>query len=274
MGVVYRATHRLLQQPRALKVPQPRSASDETFLKLFYREARLAASLKHPGIVRVFDVGEADGQHYLAMALLDGRPLHRLLRTDGSMPARRAATIVRQLADALDYAHARKILHRDVKPSNVFVDVNDQVTLLDFGIARAMDGTSSSGGITLGTAAYMAPELFEGQAATPASDGYALAILAFELLCGKTPFGDMTPHAMGYAHTAPDDPATSYAGPHQAASAYFSAGDAGADLPTGPPRGTRRAVRHQAPSVATRADLLDKRRIGVGSVSGRGGWRG
>jgi serine/threonine-protein kinase len=114
MGFVYRATHRLLQQPRALKVLQPHIASDETFLKLFYREARLAASLEHPGIVRVFDVGEADGEHYLAMALLDGRPLHRLLRADGSVPARRAAAIIRQLADALDYAHARKILHRDV----------------------------------------------------------------------------------------------------------------------------------------------------------------
>jgi serine/threonine protein kinase len=90
MGFVYRAEHRLLEQPRALKILQPHLAADETFLRLFYREARLAASLEHPGIVRVFDVGEADGQHYLAMALLESRALHHLLRATTSCvpPAR------------------------------------------------------------------------------------------------------------------------------------------------------------------------------------------
>jgi serine/threonine-protein kinase len=199
MGVVYRARHRLLDQPRAVKVLQPHLAADETFLRLFYREARLAASLEHPGIVRVFDVGEADGEHYLAMSLLDGQPLHKLLRANGPLPPARAATILRQLADALQYAHDRKVLHRDIKPANVFVDAADRVTLLDFGIARAIDGSNSST-VGMGTVAYMAPELFDGTPADELSEGYALAILAFELLCGKTPFGDITPQAMGYAH--------------------------------------------------------------------------
>src|SRR4051794_16104515 len=104
MGLVYRARHRLLQQARAVKVLQPQLSADQAFLRLFYREARLAASLEHPGIVRVFDVGESDGQHYLAMALLDGRPLHHLLRAEGSMSASRAAGVIRQLSDALQYA--------------------------------------------------------------------------------------------------------------------------------------------------------------------------
>ncbi|MFN8637038.1 MAG: protein kinase [Chloroflexota bacterium] len=200
MGFVYRAEHRLLRQPRAVKILQPHLAADETFLRMFYREARLAASLDHPNIVPVYDVGQADGQHYLAMALLDGRPLNQLLRASGPLPPDRAARVVRQLADALQYAHDRNILHRDVKPANVFVDADDHVTLLDFGIARAMDGTWSVSGLTMGTVAYMAPELFDGRPADVFSDGYALAILAFELLVGKTPFGDLTPPAMGYAH--------------------------------------------------------------------------
>ncbi len=120
-GIVYRAHHRSLRRACAVKVLSPHLAGGEGFVSRFLREARTAAGLRHPNIVHIYDVGEEDGLYYIAMELLEGVALQRLLRAEGRLPLERAVSLLRQIADALDYAHTQGVVHRDVKPDNVIV---------------------------------------------------------------------------------------------------------------------------------------------------------
>ncbi|MFN8633022.1 MAG: protein kinase [Chloroflexota bacterium] len=200
MGVVYRATHRRLRQPRAVKVLPANLAANRTFVERFEREARLAAELEHPNIVRVHDVGDHDGTHYLAMELLAGRSLGQLIREEAPVPLGRAVALLRQLAAALDFAHGRGVAHRDVKPGNVFVAADDHLTLVDFGIARAAEEARLTGtGAIVGTAEYLAPEVVLGAEHGPGSDLYALGIVAYELITGRVPFTGPSSHPIMYA---------------------------------------------------------------------------
>ena len=205
MGTVYRAVHRRLRQQRAVKVLPGNLAADPTFVQRFEREARVAAELRHPNIVVVHDVDDENGIYYIAMELLQGRSLRDLIREESPVPIDRALNLLEQLAQALDYAHARSVVHRDIKPGNVFVGNGDHVTLVDFGIARAADGTALTGSGIMGTPEYMAPEMLRGEGTGQTSDLYALGIVAYELLTGRLPFTGTNTPAIMYAqvHTPP-----------------------------------------------------------------------
>lgn len=199
MGAVYRALHMGLGQERAIKVLVPMFADDPTYVSLFEREARLAASLRHPHIVHIYDVANEDGHRYIAMELLVGRPLDSLLGRD-HLPLSRAMNLLRQLAAALDYAHSLGVVHRDIKPANAMVAPNDHLTLVDFGIARAARQSGLTQTMVTGTPYYMAPEVWEGQGGTRAADIYALAVVAFQVLTGQVPFPGPSPASVMRGH--------------------------------------------------------------------------
>jgi serine/threonine protein kinase len=188
MSSVYRALQTTLDRPVALKLLPPEFAGDPTFVARFLQEARAAAALQHPHIIPIYDSGQYDGRYYIAMRYVDGVPLARAIPENGlSVP--RALRIIEQIASALDYAHARGVVHRDVSAGNVMLEAGDRVTLMDFGIAQARQGSRlTRAGVAVGTLEYLSPEQARGEAATAQSDIYSLGVLAFELLSGKLPF--------------------------------------------------------------------------------------
>src|SRR5687767_9525666 len=186
MGVVYRARHRDLQAFRAIKLLPPHLAADESFVGRFKREAITAAGLRHPNIVLIYDVGQQDDYHYIVMDHVEGRPLREVIHDDKPIPIGRAIRLLRPLAEALDFAHQNGFIHRDVKPTNVIVGKDDHVTLLDFGIARAIESAQqfTREGLIVGTPEYMAPEVVTGGTPGASADLYALGVVAFEVLTG------------------------------------------------------------------------------------------
>jgi serine/threonine protein kinase len=209
MGVVYVGVHRGLRQRRAVKVLPPQLALDDFFLTRFQHEARIASELRHPNIVTIYDVGEDQGYHYIAMELVDGLPLDKLIARESPLSFERAIHILASLADALDYAHARGVVHRDLKAANIFVGPSGHVTLLDFGVARVIEGTRlTHTGMLIGTPEYIAPEALAGGESTPSADLYALGVLAYEALTGRVPFQHKEPMRTLYcqAHEPPPPP--------------------------------------------------------------------
>ncbi len=205
-ATVFRARDTTLQRPVALKVISSSLAADPEFAWRFEQEALLSAKLDHPHIVTVHDVGTlADGRGFIAMRLLEGPSLDRLMAERGSLPPSEVADLITQLAGALDYTHAAGLIHRDVKPSNVKVDAGGWATLTDFGIARALDSARVTlPGLTIGTPRYMSPEQVRGENASPATDTYSLAVMAFEMLAGRAPFeGDGTALMYKIVHEPP-----------------------------------------------------------------------
>jgi serine/threonine protein kinase len=187
-SVVYRAEHVRLGRRAALKLLTP-ALGEADFSERFLRESQLAASLDHPSIVPVYDAGEHDGLLYIAMACIDGQDLRSLLAEEGRLPPRRALRIVGQIASALDAAHARGLVHRDVKPANILVGDGDRAYLSDFGVVKeiAGNGTTKTGSF-VGTTEYCAPEQIEGRAVDARTDVYALACVLYECLTGEPPF--------------------------------------------------------------------------------------
>jgi eukaryotic-like serine/threonine-protein kinase len=202
MADVYRATDSVLGRVVAVKMLADRYAADEDFRARFTREALTAASLSHPNVVTIFDVGEPDGTPFIVMEYLGGGSLADRLR-DGRVSQDAAIAWLDQGAGALDAAHAAGIVHRDVKPGNLLLDDAGEVHVSDFGIARAAahDPLTSAGTI-LGSSGYMAPEQARGEPATPASDRYALGCVAFELLTGRRPFEAESPTAEAALHAS------------------------------------------------------------------------
>ncbi len=195
MAVVYEAYQPSLGRSVAIKVLPPQYTFDATFVQRFQQEARAAARLDHPNIVSIYDVGEQNGVYYIVMQKLEGESLHGLIQRAGRIPPERAARIVAQVAQALDFAHARGLIHRDIKPANIIVDPNDHATLTDFGIAKAAEGTRmTQSGMLMGTPEYMSPEQASGKPVGPASDIYSLGIVLYQMLTGQAPFkADSTP---------------------------------------------------------------------------------
>jgi CHASE2 domain-containing sensor protein/predicted Ser/Thr protein kinase len=201
MGVVYRARDAERGVEVAVKVLSPLARHDVEATRRFVAEARLMQTLTHPAIVRVLDV-YVDVLPLFTMELIDGTPLARRLAS-GTLDPGRAVGVARELAEALAHLHARRVIHRDVKPSNIMLRPDGRPVLLDFGLARAEDRTRiTRTGDVMGTIRYMAPEQFAGRAAVPATDVYALALVLCEMLTGSTPERSGTGHAPPRAQLA------------------------------------------------------------------------
>ena len=193
-AVVYRAFDPMLQRRVALKIPYPWLLTDSTQVERFQREARVAASLKHPNIVTIYEIGEDDGQPYIAMEWLEGMPLDQWLNVARPDPQAVLGLLV-GVGAALDYAHAHGVIHRDIKPSNLVVEPGHRAVLTDFGIAKAAEASQvTHTGLVLGTPQYMSPEQAIGKQIGPASDIYSLGIVLYQILTGRLPFeADNTP---------------------------------------------------------------------------------
>ena len=200
MGVVYRATQLALERPVALKVIAAELAGKEGFRERFLRESRLAASLDHPSVVPVYDAREEDGELIVAMRLVEGGDLRKLIDREGPLAPARAVALLGQVADALDAAHAAGIVHRDVKPHNILVE-GERAYLSDFGLAKAFEETGAGSGASIvGTVEYMAPEQWRGERVGPAADVYSLGCVLYEALTG------IVPYARKDADTEPEIP--------------------------------------------------------------------
>jgi tRNA A-37 threonylcarbamoyl transferase component Bud32 len=210
-ATVYRAYDAILDRDVALKVPRQGVLKTAKALERFLGEARAQARLRHPRIVPVYEAGCVGARHYLAMALIEGRSLAERLADDGPLAPRPAAEVIAELAEALDYAHAQGVVHRDVKPANVRLDSQGAVYLMDFGIAYRPDSDEVPvpPGTILGTPAYVAPEQARGGQADvlPASDQYSLGAVFYELLCGQPPFSGPPSYVLFHAiHHQPPSP--------------------------------------------------------------------
>jgi serine/threonine protein kinase len=191
IGVVWRAMDTATGERVAVKLLRPESAAQPELVDRLLTEAELLAELAHPSIVRVRDLVPAHGAYALVLELVDGPDLRHRLRVDGPLPPGVAADVVAQIADALAYLHGRGIVHGDVKPGNILVPVDGaRVRLADFGVARRVDGPApvARPWALRATPEYVAPEMVAGRPADPASDVYALGILLYELLSGRTPY--------------------------------------------------------------------------------------
>jgi ABC-type branched-subunit amino acid transport system substrate-binding protein/DNA-binding beta-propeller fold protein YncE len=200
MGVVYRATDLSLGRPVALKLIAPELAQDARFRDRFLREPRLAASLEHPNVVPIHEAGEQDGQLYLAMRYVEGGDLSAVLARERTLRPERALAVLAQIADALDTAHRRGLVHRDVKPANVLLDEDEHAYLTDFGVTKQLGGASTDTGRVVGTLDYLAPEQIRGEAVDGRTDCYALACVLYECLSGAPPFRRETEAEMLWAH--------------------------------------------------------------------------
>ena len=202
MGVVYRAIQIDLDRPVALKVIAPHLAQDEAFRERFIAESRLAAAIDHPHVLPIYYAGSSDGTLYIAMRFVEGSDLRQVIRAEGSVEPRRAARIVDQVGGALDAAHERGLIHRDVKPANVLLGAGDHVYLTDFGLTKRLGVSTglSRSGQWVGTLGYVAPEQIRGERIDARADVYALGCVLFHALTGQAPHLGETDEATLWAH--------------------------------------------------------------------------
>ncbi len=218
MGVVYRATQLALDRTVALKIVAPELAGDEDFRERFKRESRIAASIEHPNVIPVHEAGEADGVLFISMRYVEGTDLRELLALRGPLEPERTVRIVGQVAEALDAAHARGLVHRDVKPANVLIGDRggmEHVYLTDFGLSKQ---SSSQSGLTktgqwVGTLDYIAPEQIEGRPVDARTDVYALGCVLYQALTGEVPFVRDSEVSKLWAHISEPPPAPSHRRP-------------------------------------------------------------
>ena len=214
MSTVYRGLDTRLDRPVAVKVMSPQYVADPTFLSRFEREARLAASLGHPGVVAVYDQGQDGDLVFLVMELVDGGTLRDLIRERGPLPVPVVLAILDPLLDALGAAHASGLVHRDVKPENVLISARGAVKIADFGLVRAIGSqTVATGDVILGTVAYLSPEQVATGVSDARTDVYAAGIVAFEMLTGKPPYEGDNAMSVAYQHVHSDVPAPSTQAP-------------------------------------------------------------
>ena len=281
MGAVYRAEEVGLGRKVALKVIAPELAQDERFRERFLRESRIAASLDHPHVVPIYQAGEENGVLYLAMRYVEGTDLAKLLSGEGALEPRRTVEILSQVAEALDAAHEKGLVHRDVKPSNVLIAEaagKEHCYLADFGLTKrtgSLSGVSAPGDV-VGTLEYVAPEQITGASLDERADVYSLGCVLYECLTGQSPFPRATDVALLWAHVHEEPTPPSQARPElpkeldtvlsralakEPGRRYRSAGElvAAARQALGivkAPRGERTALRAVRAKVATRAGRL------------------
>jgi serine/threonine protein kinase len=201
MGVVYKAHHMRLDRAAAVKVLTPALAHNDEFRERFIRESQMAATLQHPNVVTVYDAGEDEGLLYLAMQFVAGTDLRRLLELEGPLEPARALNVLAHVAGALDAAHAHGLVHRDVKPANVLVDI-DRAYLGDFGLTKRFDATGGMTGVgqIIGTVDYLAPEQIDSGKVDGRTDLYALGCVVYECLAGQPPHRKDSDIAVLFAH--------------------------------------------------------------------------
>lgn len=213
MGIIYKAEHQFLQREVALKIVRAEIVQDETSVKRFLNEARAIAALKNPHTVTIYDSGVTeDGMLYYTMELLTGHALSALLRKRKCLAYPRAAELICQVCESLEEAHTKHILHRDIKPDNIFLTIEDGrefAKLVDFGIAKLLDDAGeglTQTGMLCGTPRYLSPEQISGEKAGPTTDLYALGIVLYEMLAGRPPFDGPTPAHLMTAHVTEKPP--------------------------------------------------------------------
>ena len=205
MATVYKAYQASMDRHIALKILPTYLAQDPQFARRFKREARTIARLEHKNILPVYDYGEDNNITYLAMRYLEGRTLQDVL-ADEDVSLDEAARIITQVCRALDYAHRKGVIHRDVKPANVLIDRDGEAYLMDFGIAKVLGGDSgpdpelTATGTAVGTPTYMAPEQTMGQGVDARSDTYAVGIILYEMVVGEVPYQGETPMSVALKH--------------------------------------------------------------------------
>lgn len=201
MALVYKAEDSLLCRAVAVKILRPQYASDAEFVERFHREAKAAASLSHPNVVNIFDVGKEDNIDYIVMEYIPGDNLKNIIKRDAPMAVERALDITRQIGEALHHAHQRNIIHRDIKPHNILVTPEGQIKVTDFGIARAISASSfTQTGMVVGSVQYSSPEQVKGGVVGPQSDLYSLGCVLYELLTGTIPFQGDTSISIAMQH--------------------------------------------------------------------------
>ncbi len=213
MADVYLAEDQLLGRSLAVKVLHHHFAEDQEFVERFRREASSAAGLSHPNIVGIFDRGEWDGTYYIAMEYVPGRSLKELVREQGPLEPVVAIDVVTQILQAARFAHARGVIHRDLKPHNVILDEEGRARVTDFGIAQAGASDMTMTGSIMGTAQYLSPEQAQGHAVSAASDLYAVGVILYELLTGAVPFDGDTAVAIAFKQVSAQPLAPSAANP-------------------------------------------------------------
>lgn len=209
MAVVYKAFDPLIGRELAIKLLLKERIIDQEYLTRFRREAKAVGTLSHPNIVTVYDVGEFDGRPYIVMELLHGTPLDEIMKSSRKFSPRESLPIVIQLASALDYAHTKGIVHRDVKPSNIILSTNNEVKITDFGIAHFDSGEETQQtriGDVLGTPQYMSPEQVQGQKIDGRSDLFSTGVILYQLLTGQRPFTGDSIASLMYKITNTDPP--------------------------------------------------------------------
>jgi serine/threonine protein kinase len=206
-GEVYLGEHQQLRRKVAIKILAQNLAGQSDVVKRFEREARAAATLSHPNIIDIYDVGDNGDIYYFVMKYIDGETLSERMARDKTISPGEAIHIVKQVADALDYAHDHEIIHRDIKPANIMLDEYGKPVLMDFGVARVQfEANLTKTGTLMGTPHYLPPELPLGKRVDGRSDIYSLGILLYEMLCGRPPFHDENSVALIFKHIndAPD----------------------------------------------------------------------
>jgi beta-lactam-binding protein with PASTA domain/predicted Ser/Thr protein kinase len=207
MAIVYKAKDLLLHRQVAVKVLRPQFGTDEDFVNRFRREAQAVASLSHPNVVSVYDVGQDDDTHYMVMEYIEGPTLKDVINESGALPVEEAVRVAVQVCDALDHAHQNKIIHRDIKPHNILIGKNGRVKVTDFGIARAVTAaTITHTNSVLGSVHYFSPEQARGGFTAEKSDIYSLGIVLYEMVTGQLPFSGDSPITVALKHL--QDPLT------------------------------------------------------------------
>ncbi|ANF97606.1 Stk1 family PASTA domain-containing Ser/Thr kinase [Paenibacillus bovis] len=201
MALVYRAKDVLLNRHVAIKVLRQQFVYDEEFIRRFRREAQSAASLSHPNVVSIYDVGQEDDIHYIVMEYVNGQNLNEIIKERAPLPVEEAVRIATQICDALEHAHHNQIIHRDIKPHNILIGRNGRVKVTDFGIARAVTSTTiTQTGSVIGSVHYFSPEHAKGVTTGEKSDLYSLGIVLYQMLTGRLPFQGESPISVALKH--------------------------------------------------------------------------